>query len=478
MTDATFAFVNARQSIPQKPSFDDDKSYKRADYKNDDVSEKDDVDNKEDTQDLSTVETTDFLALMLSQIEPGAQTTTNSSASLGTSIEAPTTQQNNAQNNALSQTGIQAGLVIAQEAINQNTGIVSPLVTPTTNTDASLITVTPIDAKTTASQPVINAAQNALVKDGIKNTGETAQTPTNANTVNNVFSQLVNGETPILENAVDIYEWRSSIQGATTSSNQNSNSLITAQLFGGTDTGMNNAASLVANVAQNNANTTQNSLSGTDLAMISSADGISIDGFEMSNGGDFGQGFNDSDAETLFMTKDLAASRATASGTPTAAQSFASHITQAKAPGYTSAPSEQVMMQLQKGVEGKLEKISLQLDPASLGKVDIEFDIAEDGRVKAVIRAERPETLELLKQDSSSIQALLEEAGLETAEDGLAFDLRQQNDEGRETDKNKNNSDDFSLDDEVMTSAVETQEIQMQTSSLGVLSATQVNIVV
>lgn len=479
MSDALFSLVNARQPVPQKSNFEDTKQYKREAYEHDDdYDQKDDVslnDTDGHNGKMSAHEKpTDFLALMLSQIEPGTQ---NQSQTDVTDFSEMTIDMNNGtpviSNAPLAQAGIQAGLVIAQEAINQNGNTIG-LITPTANVDASLVTVTPVDAKLNNNAPLINSAQNAIVKDGV-NKASIAQTQNN--TAPDMFAKIVNGETPILDADGQSYEWRTSVQGTGNNSAQNGNSLITAQLFGGTDSGLNSAASMVATIAQNSANTTQQSLSGTDLAMIASADGISLDGFEMSNGGDFSQGFNDSDAETLFMTKDLAANRATASGTPTAAQSFANTLTQAKAQGHVNAPSEQVMMQLQKGAEGKLEKISIQLDPASLGKVDIEFDVAEDGRVKAIIRAERPETLELLKQDSSTIENLLAEAGLETAEDGLAFDLRQQNDEGRETDKNKNNET-FSLEDETMTSAVETQDIQMQASAMGVLTATQVNILV
>lgn len=106
-------------------------------------------------------------------------------------------------------------------------------------------------------------------------------------------------------------------------------------------------------------------------------------------------------------------------GLPSAADAaaFARHLPQA---GLT----DQVSMQLAKGTQEGLDRITIQLKPAHLGKVDVKLDIGHDGRLQAVIVADRADTLDLLQRDARLLERALQDAGFEADSGGLDFQLR------------------------------------------------------
>jgi len=89
--------------------------------------------------------------------------------------------------------------------------------------------------------------------------------------------------------------------------------------------------------------------------------------------------------------------------------------------------TNQVAVQIQKAAAQGSDRINIQLKPAELGRVEVQMDVAKDGRVTAVISAERSETLDLLQRDARSLQSALNDAGLRTDSDSLSFNLKGQN---------------------------------------------------
>lgn len=89
--------------------------------------------------------------------------------------------------------------------------------------------------------------------------------------------------------------------------------------------------------------------------------------------------------------------------------------------------TNQVAVHIQKAVAQGSDRINIQLKPAELGRVEVQMDVAKDGRVTAVISAERSETLDLLQRDARTLQSALTEAGLRTDSDSLSFNLKGQN---------------------------------------------------
>ena len=86
--------------------------------------------------------------------------------------------------------------------------------------------------------------------------------------------------------------------------------------------------------------------------------------------------------------------------------------------------TNQVFVQLTKAVQNGQNKISVQLRPEELGRVEVKLDIGGDGRVKAMVMADKPETLDLLQKDSRVLERALQEAGLKTDNNSLSFNLQ------------------------------------------------------
>lgn len=89
--------------------------------------------------------------------------------------------------------------------------------------------------------------------------------------------------------------------------------------------------------------------------------------------------------------------------------------------------ADQVAVNIQKGVAQGQDKITVNLRPQELGRVEIKMEMGHDGKLTAVVAAERPETLDMLRQDSRSLIQSLGEAGLQADENSLSFTLQGEN---------------------------------------------------
>ena len=120
-----------------------------------------------------------------------------------------------------------------------------------------------------------------------------------------------------------------------------------------------------------------------------------------------------------------------AASVPLLAQSnapLASTPAQVDAAVHTAAPyvpvGEQVALNLKQAMAADSNEIRIQLKPASLGTIDVKLNLTQDGRVSAVITADRSDTLNMLKQDSGTLQQGLRDAGLNADNGSLSFGLR------------------------------------------------------
>jgi len=95
----------------------------------------------------------------------------------------------------------------------------------------------------------------------------------------------------------------------------------------------------------------------------------------------------------------------------------------------TPATFDDVAVQISKAAADGLDKISIQLKPESLGRIDVQLQVAHDGRVNATIAVHRQDTLDLLQRDARSLERALQDAGLRTDAGSLNFNLSGQ---GRE----------------------------------------------
>ena len=87
-------------------------------------------------------------------------------------------------------------------------------------------------------------------------------------------------------------------------------------------------------------------------------------------------------------------------------------------------PAEQVAMQLRHAVAKGIDKITIQLSPASLGAIDVTLEVSSGERVLVHVVVEKADTLELLRADARGLERPLQEAGLRTYAGRLNFTLR------------------------------------------------------
>jgi flagellar hook-length control protein FliK len=109
---------------------------------------------------------------------------------------------------------------------------------------------------------------------------------------------------------------------------------------------------------------------------------------------------------------------------PVPASMAAPPIETATLPTVAASALDQVAYSLKQSLKGGLNQIEIQLKPASLGAVDIRLELSHDGRVTAVISADRSDTLMQLQRGSGELQQALQDAGLQTDSGSLSFSLR------------------------------------------------------
>jgi flagellar hook-length control protein FliK len=72
----------------------------------------------------------------------------------------------------------------------------------------------------------------------------------------------------------------------------------------------------------------------------------------------------------------------------------------------------------------------IRLDPPELGRIEVHLSVDDAGKAQAHLSADKPQTLDLLQRDSSSLTRALKESGVDLGNTGLSFSLRGQDREG------------------------------------------------
>lgn len=123
--------------------------------------------------------------------------------------------------------------------------------------------------------------------------------------------------------------------------------------------------------------------------------------------------------DTMSVTQSFNAEMRAAIDAPTQAAAYTARGAVTPQPA-----TEQIAMQISRAADQGVDRLSVQLKPAELGKVTIDLEIGPDNRLLAVISAERSETLDLLQRDARSLEKALAEAGVETDSGSLEFSLQ------------------------------------------------------
>ncbi|MES1152908.1 MAG: flagellar hook-length control protein FliK, partial [Dongia sp.] len=87
-------------------------------------------------------------------------------------------------------------------------------------------------------------------------------------------------------------------------------------------------------------------------------------------------------------------------------------------------PHEQVAVQIQRAAQNGGGRLTVDLQPAELGRVEIKMSVDKDKNVTASVVVDRPATLDLLQRDARNLERILQDAGLQTDSGSLSFSLR------------------------------------------------------
>jgi hypothetical protein len=105
---------------------------------------------------------------------------------------------------------------------------------------------------------------------------------------------------------------------------------------------------------------------------------------------------------------------------------MASLVTQSQNATSAHPATQMVSVTLQKHAQnGENKSITLQLDPPELGRIEVRLDFGKEKGMKAHIVTEKPEAYMMMQRDAQLLERSLQDAGIDTAADGLTFELAQ-----------------------------------------------------
>jgi flagellar hook-length control protein FliK len=124
--------------------------------------------------------------------------------------------------------------------------------------------------------------------------------------------------------------------------------------------------------------------------------------------------------------------------TQSQAPSFATALSQATgntATTQTAAPErpaptqgqqviEQIKVNITRAAKAGLDKVTIQLKPVELGRIEIKLEMNSEGKVSAAVTADNPDTLNLLQREAKGLERALQDAGLRADANDLEFNLR------------------------------------------------------
>ena len=85
---------------------------------------------------------------------------------------------------------------------------------------------------------------------------------------------------------------------------------------------------------------------------------------------------------------------------------------------------DQIKVNITRASKAGMDKVTIQLKPQDLGRLEVKLEMSEDQKVRVTVTAESKETLQILQTDSRGLERALNEAGLRTDANNLHFNLR------------------------------------------------------
>lgn len=102
-----------------------------------------------------------------------------------------------------------------------------------------------------------------------------------------------------------------------------------------------------------------------------------------------------------------------------------------QAPRFTQQAASQLAAQISQRYSNGSRVFGIRLDPAELGRVDIQLKLGQNNKVHATLTVERGDTLAEMQRSSRDLERALNDAGLELEEDGLTFQLSEGSGDGQ-----------------------------------------------
>lgn len=99
------------------------------------------------------------------------------------------------------------------------------------------------------------------------------------------------------------------------------------------------------------------------------------------------------------------------------------------APSGPATPMHVVPIEIGLRALAGARKFDIRLDPAELGRVDVNLQISDAGEVSAKLVVDRVETLHLLQRDARTLERAFEQAGLKPTDGGVEITLRDPTDQ-------------------------------------------------
>lgn len=116
-----------------------------------------------------------------------------------------------------------------------------------------------------------------------------------------------------------------------------------------------------------------------------------------------------------------------ASSNPLGMNASTSLVTQAPQAGSTHQATQMVAAQIAKNAaNGQTRQMTLYLNPPELGRVHVKMELGRDNTLKARVISEKSDTHTMLQRDIDSLSKSLEDAGIDMDQDGLEFELADQ----------------------------------------------------
>ncbi|MFZ4124557.1 MAG: flagellar hook-length control protein FliK [Rickettsiales bacterium] len=87
---------------------------------------------------------------------------------------------------------------------------------------------------------------------------------------------------------------------------------------------------------------------------------------------------------------------------------------------------DQVKVGVTQAVRDGVDRITIQLNPQDLGRVEVKMDIAADGMSQISFLVDKADTFDLLQRDARSLERMLHDAGVRADAGSMEFNLRQE----------------------------------------------------